>query len=668
MFFKRPPNNLLTAYLQQSGAELLDDLNFFKKRRRARRRKNFKISLAGLSLIITFLILNAAIFIPSLRTAYQLAKQGREHLDAAVLALQNGQVSQGLELSRQASDEWRGALLRWQRFRFTPLAWLPYLSLKSGDLGRLLEAGFKLARANFTLTQSGVNYWPLLFASGTDFIKLPLAQQQAILEELKNSSQPLSLASQDLTDALSNLENITSPEIFTYLTVEQTRLIETVRYNKQVIDKIMPLSQLLPALLGYPQAARYLLIFQNRDELRPTGGFIGTVGLMEVASGNITRLDTKDVYHLDMPASEAKGVRLPEPPEQLRRYLSVDAWYLRDANWSPDWTQSAQQIEKFYLSENQLNPQPDPMTDFDFVVGITPDLIIDLLKISGPIILNNQVYDQYNFIELLQDTTGREFTAQGISSWERKVVIGQLAKLLQQKILTDLTRQWQPAATALLDNLNAKNILIYAKAPEIDYLLRQRHWVGAVESAAGDYLMVVDANLAALKTDAVINRYFTYQLRETAQGLKARLTLNYANTGIFSWKTTRYRSYTRVYLPIGSRLLLASGYMSETVDSGEELGKTWFGAFVSVEPGALGNLTFEYLLPEAVKANYQLGQYQLLWQKQPGSKVSSAKVDLQFLNKLKSYEPARFYAQRLGESRVVWQSDLSEDENFSVNF
>lgn len=675
MFGKRPKNNLLVTYLKQSGQEFLDEVNFLKKRRRTRRLKNLKIILLTIGLVLLFLILNVAVFYPSLRTCYDLTKQGKEHLNAAIFALKAGQIDEARQLSERATAEWRGALQRLQRFRFTPAGWLPYLSIKITDAGHLLEAGFKLSRANLTIVQSGQSYLPLLFEPKANFTKLSLENKGALLAELSNSFENLSRASQDLQDALSSLESVTSPEIFNYLEIEQTQIIEAVRYDKQVIDQVVPLSQLLPAFLGYPADARYLLIFQNRDELRPTGGFIGTIGLMEVTNGEVKRLDTKDVYHLDMPAFAEATAGKPvdnifkSPPAPLVRYLDIDSWYLRDANWSPDWQVSAQQITKFYLAENKLLPNPDPLVEFDFVVGITADLIIDLLKITGPLTLpDGQVYDQNNFVDLLQDTTGKEFANLGISRWQRKAVVGQLAKLLQQKLLADLDQHWVELFAALTDNLNAKNIIIYARQPAIDYLLSARNWTGEVQPTEGDYLMVVDANLAALKTDAVISRHFNYELQETPLGLKARLTLNYSNTGEFSWKTTRYRSYTRVYAPKGSILTKASGYMSDTVETGEDLGKTWFGVFLSVEPGALGNLTFEYLLPEMVRANYRLGKYQLLWQKQPGSKVQSAKVDLGFSNELKSYSPARFYSYRLGDSRVVWETDLVTDKNFTVNF
>ena len=47
----------------------------------------------------------------------------------------------------------------------------------------------------------------------------------------------------------------------------------------------LELAQALPSLLGADKPAEYLLLAQNPDELRATGGFIGAVGVLTLDQG-----------------------------------------------------------------------------------------------------------------------------------------------------------------------------------------------------------------------------------------------------------------------------------------------------------------------------------------------------------------------------------------------
>jgi hypothetical protein len=181
--------------------------------------------------------------------------------------------------------------------------------------------------------------------------------------------------------------------------------------------------------------------------------------------------------------------------------------------------------------------------------------------------------------------------------------------------------------------------------------------------------MAVDANLAALKTDAVINRSLDYIVQETADGLVAKVKINYANQGGFTWKTTRYRTFTRIYVPKGSQLIKVAGFSDdqESVVSGEELNKTYFGAFIEIEPGKIGGLSFEYKLPYNLYALYKKGEYSLLLQKQPGTKIGQINIDCQFSKAIKTYEPAVLYSF-VNNGRFRYKGDFLTDKNFSLKF
>ena len=77
--------------------------------------------------------------------------------------------------------------------------------------------------------------------------------------------------------------------------------------------------------LGADGPRTYLLLAQNNDELRATGGFISGAGHVTIDRGKITSLILKDSYAVD-----TWDQPHPEPPGPLRKYMATDLWVLRD--------------------------------------------------------------------------------------------------------------------------------------------------------------------------------------------------------------------------------------------------------------------------------------------------------------------------------------------------
>jgi len=124
----------------------------------------------------------------------------------------------------------------------------------------------------------------------------------------------------------------------------------------------------------------------------------------------------------------------------------------------------------------------------------------------------------------------------------------------------------------------------------------------------------------------------------------AEAKVTYQNLGTFSWKTTRYRTYTRLYVPAGSDLigvwadgvpLHAIDVRPGKVDVYSEFGKFAFGVFFEVEPQKAKTIVWKYKLPEAINAQIKNGEYSLLVQKQPGIIDFNLQLDLQFAQKIK---------------------------------
>jgi len=154
--------------------------------------------------------------------------------------------------------------------------------------------------------------------------------------------------------------------------------------------------------------------------------------------------------------------------------------------------------------------------------------------------------------------------------------------------------------------------------------------------------------------------------------------LKYRNNGSFSWKTTRYRTYTRIYVPAGSELISVTGNMANdkildpkrhpgTVDTADEFGRRSFGTFIAVEPGETRDLVFAYRLPETIASAAQAGIYSLLVQKEPGIGAVPLTLSLDFGKRVARATPPEEQSQ-WGDNLYNISTDLAIDRQFAVGF
>ncbi|MBI4434540.1 DUF4012 domain-containing protein [Candidatus Uhrbacteria bacterium] len=425
-------------------------------------------------------------------------------------------------------------------------------------------------------------------------------------------------------------------------------------------------------LVGAYDPTEILILFLNNTELRPGGGFLGTYGLATIHRGELVDFRTDDVYNLDR---LVEGTQRVLPPAPFRQHGIVSWWYLRDANWSPDFAASSRSVLDFYHREGGIG---DPV----LVVGFTPTFAQALLRIVGPIEVDGVRFDAENIADELEYQVEVGYHEKGIPRPQRKAIIAPLSRIAIDRLLARPIREWGPIMDALRVAARERQLLAYSRDPALQEFAERLELAGRVRPTAPgeDGLMVIDANLGSLKTDPVIERSIRYAIipdrdgpdAPAGAGFRGAVRLRYRNTGTFMWKTTRYRTYTRVYLPAGTEFIGAHGAMIRDrsdepgpVDVGTELGRTVIGAFLSIEPGSERSLSIEFRLAPAVSERIRVGSYVLRAQKQLGSIATPLTVDLEFGTPVKVADPPEPPAA-WGNSRYSMETDLRVDRQFSV--
>jgi hypothetical protein len=397
----------------------------------------------------------------------------------------------------------------------------------------------------------------------------------------------------------------------------------------------------LPDVLGLRAPRHYLILAQNQDELRPTGGFITGVALVTVSGGRPTDFSLTDANAVD---DFSRGP-YPAPPEPLRRYMLSELWVLRDANWSPDFPTSAQAIQDLYaLGQGQA---------VDGLVAFDQTALQRLLAVLGPVdvpILAEPVTAD-NFLDLMRqawsDTPPEEWGT------ERKEFMGPLAQALLERLkATRDPGTWLALGRAGLALLAERHVLIGLPEQPFAAFLAQRGWDGAVQPGAHDFLMVVDANVGFNKVNSAIAQTLAYHVNLTDPAAPVgTLNVTYTNTvpttkacvhfGVADesrqysdYLNDCYWDYWRVLLPAGvtalsapanavpgAELLSGADDFAPAQIEPAEAGTTAVAGLFVLAPQATQTTTLIYQLPPAALDLSRRGQavYRLHVQKQAGT-------------------------------------------------
>lgn len=378
---------------------------------------------------------------------------------------------------------------------------------------------------------------------------------------------------------------------------------------------------LLPELIGLREKQTYLVLFQNNSELRPTGGFIGSYGLLTFEEGQLIDFEVKDIYSAD---GQLKGH--VEPPSDLKKYLGEAGWYLRDANWDPDFPTSAARAAWFLEKETGRK--------VDGVIGVNLTFAQQILKAVGEIQLPDyqEKINEANFFERAEYYSEINFFP---GSTQKQDFLGSVVRVLFEKVKTSEEKTWFALAKNIWPSLKTKDLLFWLVEPQAMMISANLNWDGGIketkcqalsERCLADYLMVVEANVGINKANYFLKRSFSHQVQiKEDQTIQETLRLNYQNTSSSeSFPGGRYKSYVRLYAPLGSTLKAIkitnplTGETNEVSDREirEEHNKQIFGFLLEVPITESRSVEAVWELPQKITEG--IDKYLFLLQKQPG--------------------------------------------------
>jgi hypothetical protein len=633
--------------------------------------KRTKIVLLVISILLIVLVSLGLFSINPAISTYYSAMRAKEGILQAQKAFERINFTAAATALKYANEDLISSQKSLSKLRWVKI--VPFINIQFNAADHLLSAGIQISSSLKTVSETAVNIIaPIDYKKTKNLGEITVEQKREILKNLYESTPSLERAKSEFELAEIEIKKMPRFGVISQIEDAKNQITNQLPQVKQALEKGVVLSKLLPGILGHPNEQVYFFLFQNNTELRPTGGFLGTYGVLKVQDGEIKELTTDDTYNLDNRAKTKIT-----PPWQFPKLVhpALTTWYLRDANWSPDFPTSAENAVSIY------HKQGGTEKEFNGVMAITPTLIEYLFEVTGPIRVSGfpKEFNSDNVVDLIQYQVEKRFAELGIKEEFRKEIIGELADVLIKKIFELPKEKLAPLALTLLKLFNEKHVLIYSNNEEMQKFIEEEGWAGKVEETSGDYLASIDANMASLKTDKYVDRSLAYEINlDSNDKAKAKLSITYKNNAPgFSWKTTRYRTWNRIYVPLGSELINISGNEKgaqyydkpgKTYEIGEELGKASIGTFASIEPGEEKTLTYEYYLPTDLTSKLKSEGYKLLVQKQPGTLEPKLHVNLFSFNTIVSFSPAELGALLENNKKIEFKTTLLTDCEFSANF
>ncbi len=556
-------------------------------------------------------------------------------------------------------------------------------------IGETLSLGDDLLNLAFNISQAGLA------------LNEKLEKEEDLTEYLYFISERIEKVLPYLYDSENNLNSISLkvlPDDLRVHIIDLKNSLPNIISNLETLENVF---DILTDILGHDSEKRYLVLFQNNNELRATGGFIGSFAVLDIYKGNINNLEIPRGGTYDLTAGQKK---LKQAPRALS--LIAPHFYIWDANWWPDFSFSAEKILDFYKESGN--------SSVDGVLAINANVLKELLKVIGPIALEDYetVITADNLFDILQTEVELNYDKE---KNEPKAIIADLAPRILEQLFN--SKQKEKIASILVQTLATKDVQIFLNDYQKQKELEKFNWAGKVAVTNKDYLYIVNTNLAGGKTDDEVYQTIDHQVEIQANGdiidtLRITKVNNSSEDNLFRGLEGDNIHYLRVYTPLGSQFIEAYGFdnmednyfhlpnnqasidkdiakeekgkMIDNISNTEiyeSLGKTVFANWTRLKPGETKTYSLKYKLPFKININdslvnnyfnnllkrgLSLDNYSLLIQSQSGSKNSilNSSVILPENSKIIWNKANQEEQMSIIDNLITYNTELHQDQYF----
>lgn len=408
---------------------------------------------------------------------------------------------------------------------------------------------------------------------------------------------------------------------------------------------------------GFFKEKTYLVLLQNENELRPTGGFITSFAVVRMNFGR-PEVEVFDSISVAVPEGRI------EAPAPLERVFATDpkyrGWVFHDAGFSPDFRENAEMAVRFLRQDPRFFG-----VEFDAVVAVDLHTVGALVDLYAPFQINGETLSSANFFQLLEKNS-KDIDLHDEEEWKnRKNFFAPLAGELMRRIASSPTR-WGEFFETLGQMADEKHVLLNFVDEGLQKEIMAKNWGGALPET--DFFAVNIANIGGRKADRFMRRNYWSSFYVDENGaIIEKFTIRFAHEGTHNLQSDRYEAYLRILRPVGAKVLKSAGDFETALETANFANRTEFTHFVVLQPGESKVFSYEIALPAKTVFDQP---FSFVFGKQAGTLADSYNLtfrganDTSFLvsgcEKSRSTENVAMCDFHLAQDRkitMIWQAD-----------
>lgn len=274
----------------------------------------------------------------------------------------------------------------------------------------------------------------------------------------------------------------------------------------------------------------FLVLLQNTEELRASGGFMGSYARVDLKEGKVSNINIQDIYEPD-----GQFTGFVEAPPGAKEYLSGgEGLRLPDANWHPDFPTSAKVISSYFAFGDEKK--------IDSIVTLNVDLIEKIIRVVGEVYLPDYglTVTADNLTALARADRNSFFAG----SKQKTNFLASLFDHLKIRLTKLDPKQQEQIAQIVLTGLGHKDIQLFSWHSELQEIFNKNNIAGEIEyrEQSDFYLYLPETNVGINKANKKITRDVKINLGQN----RTEITVNFINNN--SQSSLDYINYQRIIL------------------------------------------------------------------------------------------------------------------------
>ncbi len=402
-------------------------------------------------------------------------------------------------------------------------------------------------------------------------------------------------------------------------------LITELDYNKGYIN-------FLDILFNANENLNLVVLVQNSNELRTSGGFVGSYALVNIENKSIKNIKFDDIYNVDGQLKQTNPQFLVYSPTEIKNFLKTDYLYARDLNILLNDDEKNNAYIKYF--ENTLNVKVDG------IVYINLKTIKNILEYTGPIYLSS--YDKTvtkdNFDTLAQTYSEKNYY-EGSSQKQN------FLRLLGSRVIEETNKKGFNTLgfiTTILKSNNTNDLQVFINNPYLKQKFENAGLYKPINNLQNkEFIYLVENNLGENKVNKMTEKsviyHIGYDIRRSVKITDIEVKLkNNSKDSTFPYGD--YKGVLTIVTP--SNLFISTTralYKDKEIDISNTKTITDLNGLAginlpfAIKPGEETTLLVSY---EEQIQNYDKNEHKFIVVKQPGSKDYTLDFNLNIPDKL----------------------------------